>query len=255
MSANDCQQVIDSYLEWLRTEIEAEKVGDYCELTTPFLDHHNDYLQFYVRRDNGKIMLTDDGFILSDLHASGVDMRSPKRKETLNTFLRGLGVKEIEGKLVGEASDKNLGQKVHNFIQAMVSVNDMFMLAQSKVASLFLEDVRNYLDEHEVRYSERVKLSGLSGFDHSIDFLIPKSKTSPERFVQAINSPNKQNIGLYLFGLKDVLEERQGETRAYAFLNDQQKTASGDIVEALENYGVKSVIWSERGKAKAELVS
>jgi len=253
--SNECQKLIDAYLDWLRDEIEGEKVGDFCELTTPFLDHHNDYLQFYAKRDNGKILLTDDGYILSDLKASGVDMRSPKRRALLQTSLRGFNVKEINGQLIGEATDKNLGQKVHNFIQAMVSVNDMFVLAQNRVASLFLEDVRHFLDENEVRYSERVKLTGISGFDHSIDFLIPKSKVQPERFVQAVNSPSKQNIGLYLFGLKDVLEERGSDTRAFAFLNDQTKPVSGDILEALEAYQVKPIIWGKKEEAKPALRS
>jgi hypothetical protein len=33
----------------------------YVEITTPYLDRHNDYTQIYVRRDNGAFMLTDGG--------------------------------------------------------------------------------------------------------------------------------------------------------------------------------------------------
>ena len=32
-------------------------------------------------------------------------------------------------------------------MQAMLNVDDMFMLSQNKVASLFLEDVKDFLDK------------------------------------------------------------------------------------------------------------
>ncbi len=49
------------------------------------------------------------------------------------------------------------------------------------VLSLFYEDVVTWLDLHEIRYTPKVKFTGKSGFDHLFDFVIPKSRSSPER--------------------------------------------------------------------------
>jgi Domain of unknown function DUF1828/Domain of unknown function DUF1829 len=240
--------MVDTYLDWLRSGLSVESVGESCELTTPFLDRHNDHLQVYATRKNGAVTLTDDGYILSDIRTSGLDLNTPKRKTVIDEIVAGLGVKREGNQLVAEASEKNFGQRLHSLIQAMLAVNDMFVMAQPHVATFFWEDVKNYLDQNDVRYSARVKLAGLSGYDHGIDFLIPRSKNRPERVVQAINAPNKNTIGSYLFALTDTRAARQSGAEAYAFLNDGESKIGGEVFEALEAYEVKAVPWTLRDR-------
>lgn len=248
MNRAECQKLIDTYIDWLRQGLSVEEVGEACELTTPFLDRHNDHLQIYATRRNGTILLSDDGYILSDLRTSGLEIETPKRKQVLDSVLKGLGVRAEEGRLVVEASDANLGQRLHSLAQAMLAINDMFVMAQPRVASFFFEDVRSFLDAHEVRYTSRVKLAGKSGYDHGVDFLVPKSRTRPERILQAIATPKKDNIFAYLWILNDTRAARteQSVPEAYAFLNDQEQTVGGDVVEALNAYNVIPAIWSQR---------
>ena len=246
MNRQECEQLVEAYVGWLRKGLSVEKLEEACELTTPFLDRHNDHLQIYAIKHNGKIVLSDDGYILSDLRTSGLDLNTPKRKAVLESVLNGFGVKTDGRQLLVEASQRNLGQRLHALVQAMLAVNDMFVMAQSRVATFFWEDVRAFLDEHDVRYSPRVKISGRTGFDHAIDFLIPKSRKRPERIVQAINAPNKNTIGSYLFALGDTREARGEGSEAYAFLNDQEREVGGDVIEALDVYEVKSALWSHR---------
>jgi hypothetical protein len=248
MNKKECEKMIESYVAWLRKGLSAESLENACELTTPFLDRHNDHLQIYAIRKDGKIVLSDDGYILSDLRASGLELTTPKRKEMLDSVLNGLGIRLEGSQLMVEASERNIGQRLHILIQAMLAINDMFLMAQPRVAAFFWEDVRAFLDMHDVRYSPRVKIAGRSGFDHAIDFLIPKSRTRPERFIQAINAPNKNTIGTYLFTLTDTRESRGDESEAYAFLNDQERKVGGDVVEALEAYKVTPALWSQKEK-------
>ena len=136
MNPTECQELLDDYLRWLKEGLSASVVSDACELTTPFLDRHNDHLQLYAKKSDGKITLTDDGYIYSDLLASGLEFNTPKRKAALETTLNGFGVRlDDRNHLVLEATPRNLGQKVHSLTQAMIGVNDMFLLAQSRVAS------------------------------------------------------------------------------------------------------------------------
>jgi hypothetical protein len=258
MNHNECQKLIDSYVSWLRQGLSVEEVGGACELTTPFLDRHNDHLQIYAVRENGNIVLSDDGYILSDLRTSGLEMDTPKRKMVLEAVLNGLGVRVDENQLKVEASPSNLGQRMHSLVQAMLAVNDMFVMAQPRVASFFFEDVRNYLDSNDVRYTARVKLAGKSGYDHGVDFLIPKSRKRPERILQAIAAPKKDNIFAYLWTLSDTRAARgslpESEPEAYAFLNDQEQGVGGDVIEALNAYRVKPAVWSHRAQYVEALV-
>jgi hypothetical protein len=233
---------------WLRQGLSVEEIGEACELTTPFLDRHNDHIQVYAKRRNGTITLTDDGYILSDLRTSGLEVDTPKRKMVLDSVLNGLGVRTENSQLLVEASVNNLGQRLHSLVQAMLAVNDMFVMAQPRVASFFFEDVQSFLDSNDIRYTARVKLAGKSGYDHGIDFLIPKSRKSPERILQAIAAPKKENISAYLWTLSDTRAARKEESRtvAYAFLNDQDQAVGGDVLEALRNYDVIPAIWSQR---------
>jgi hypothetical protein len=244
----ECQKLIDEYVGWLRHGLSTEAVGEACELTTPFLDRHNDHLQVYATRRNGNIILSDDGYILSDLRTSGLEVDTPKRRMVLDSVLRGLGVRTENEQLLVEASAANLGQRLHSLVQAMLAVNDMFVMAQPRVASFFFEDVRNFLDSHDVRYTPRVKLAGKSGYDHGVDFLIPKSRKRPERILQAIAAPKKDNIFAYLWTLSDTRAARtaESEAEAYAFLNDQEQSVGGDVIEALNAYSVIPAVWSQR---------
>ncbi|MHB8652571.1 MAG: DUF1828 domain-containing protein [Terriglobia bacterium] len=257
MNRDECQKLIDSYVDWLRQGLSVQDVGGACELTSPFLDRHNDHLQVYATRRNGNIILSDDGYILSDLRTSGLEVDTPKRKMVLESVLNGLGVRVENNQLMVEASAKNLGQRLHSLVQAMLAVNDMFVMAQPRVASFFFEDVRAFLDSHDVRYTARVKLAGKSGYDHGVDFLIPKSRQRPERILQAIAAPKRDNIFTYLWTLSDTREARAGgsaqEGEAYAFLNDQEQPIGGDVMEALHAYRVIPAVWSEREQYVAAL--
>jgi hypothetical protein len=249
--------MIDAYVSWLRQGLSVQDVGGACELTTPFLDRHNDHLQVYATRRNGTILLSDDGYILSDLRTSGLEIDTPKRKMVLDSVLKGLGIRAENDQLLVEASSNNLGQRLHSLVQAMLAVNDMFVMAQPRVANFFFEDVRNFLDSHEVRYTARVKLAGKSGYDHGIDFLIPKSRNRPERILQAIAAPRKENVVAYLWALNDTRAARSDESDsrpdAYAFLNDQEQPVGGDIIDALKAYAVTPAIWSQRQQYVAAL--
>lgn len=255
MNKTECDTIVESYISWLRSGLSTERLEAACELTTPFLDRHNDHIQVYMERRGDEIFLSDDGYILADLGASGLELTTDKRKAVLDATLNGFGIKTEEGRLVVEASDRNLGQRVHALIQAMLAVNDMFMMAHSRVVGFFFDDVRVFLDENDIRYTERIKLTGKSGFDHGIDFLIPRSKSRPERVLQVINAPNKNNIGAYLFALNDTRQARAEGSEAYAALNDVSSQVSGEVTEALKAYSVAPILWSQRDQYVEALAS
>ena len=66
---------IDSYLQWIKSNFSQKRFGDYEEITTPFVDSHNDHIQFYISRTPNGFILTDDGYTLNDLEMCGCDIR------------------------------------------------------------------------------------------------------------------------------------------------------------------------------------
>ncbi len=150
---DEMQRLVDEYATWVRDRTALREVGGWVEITTPYLDRHNDALQIYARVENGSIEMTDDAWTLHDLAASGVRLDSPKRKALLDVTLNGFGVRQRDDTLVVAATADNFALRKHSLLQAMLAVNDLFALATPVVTSVFFEDVQAWLDEHDVRYS------------------------------------------------------------------------------------------------------
>ena len=251
----DIQRLLDAYHDWLKDKTALRQVQDWVEITTPYLDRHNDYIQIYARKTNSGYVLTDDGYTIQDLEDSGCKLDSHKRQDLLRMTLNGFGVR-LNGKaLEVHASPENFALRKHNLIQAILAVNDMFYLAQPMVASLFYEDVVAWLDLHDIRYTPKVKFTGKTGYDHLFDFVIPKSRRQPERIVQAINRPNRETAQAVVLAWIDTKEVRSPESRAYAMLNDAEQAVPQGVLDALRNYDVKPVPWSQRESVLEELAA
>jgi hypothetical protein len=251
----EIQNLIDNYVRWLKDKTVLRQVKDWVEITTPYLDRHNDYLQIYAKRQNGGYLLTDDGYVLEDLEQSGCKLESAKRQALLRITLNGFGVQTNEGRLEIHASPDNFGLRKHNLIQAMLAVNDLFYLAVPVIASLFYEDVVAWLDLHEIRYTPKVKFTGKSGYDHLFDFVIPKSRTRPERILHTINRPSRDTAQVLAFSWIDTKEVRPPDSKAYALLNDSDQTISTSVLDALINYDVNPILWSRREEVRKELAA
>lgn len=245
----DCQQVINDYLKWIKDNTIAKTIeeGKVRSISTPFLDRHNDHLDIYFIKSNGSIKLTDNGYTLADLKMSGFEINSPKRENILKTALNGFGVKlNGNNELYVEANPNNIGQKKHYLLQAILSVNDMFNLAKEIPTSLFKEDVELYFRSNDIVFSKDIKLSGKSGFDHNVDFLIPATRKKPERLIKTLNTPKKDSILSSIMAFNDINQIRENRTGNYVVYNDIEKEVSKDAISALDSYGVKHIPWSNK---------
>lgn len=138
---------VTSYLAWLKSLFNCHETDRYTEITTPFLDLHNDQIQIYAVPTADGWTLTDAGETLSDLEMCGVRFESAKRKALLHEVLQGFGVTLRDGELTVSADTQSQPQQMNNLIQAVLAVNDLFCLAQPTVYPFFTEDVSQWLDE------------------------------------------------------------------------------------------------------------
>jgi hypothetical protein len=247
--------LIDGYWRWLRDRSSIKQINDWTEITTPYLDRHNDYLQIYARKNGKNFILTDGGETLTDLEQSGCPIDSPKRQSILKSILNGFGIEQDGHELRVHATPENFAVRKHNLIQAILSVHDMFFLASPTVEALFFEDVAAWLESEDIRFTPRVKFSGKSGFDHMFDFVIPKSKSASERIIRAINSPSRTTVLNFITAWLDTRDSRPENAQPYAFLNDAEKTVGGNMTDALTNYGITPVEWSLRDQFRERLAA
>ncbi|BBE09572.1 Lj965 prophage protein [Mycoavidus cysteinexigens] len=118
--------LVNGYYEWLKCKTTWRKIGDWVEITTPYLDRHNDYIQIYLRQQDNGWILTDDGYTLNDLAQSGCHIDTPHRKRLLETLLKGFSVVQVSNCLEVRTDEENFAARTHDLIQAILAVNHFF---------------------------------------------------------------------------------------------------------------------------------
>jgi Domain of unknown function DUF1828/Domain of unknown function DUF1829 len=248
--------LMDNYYSFLKekTILSDDTGSEWVEISTPFTGLFNDTLDIFVKKQGKKIIFSDDGNTLSNLELSGMEIsRSPKRKELLKRILINYGVKLINNELITEANEKDFPQKKLNLLSAISETNDLYFLARHTVASVFREDVKNYLDEQEFIYTPHFISKGSTGLEFTFDFQIAYKNT--EIVIKSFNSINKMNLPHFLFTWDDIkkVRERQSEKKVVglAVINDIDKTVNAEYTEALDNYGAEHILWSERHRPES----
>lgn len=258
MSTNN--DFVGMYINWVKDNMKSRimktELGEFTQISTPFLDRHNDHMQIYVKQQNQDLLLTDAGYIINDLDMCGCDvLSSPKRRSVLTTILNGFGVQMDGEQICTKANYSNFAQKKHALLQAMMSVNDMFFLSRSQVSNVFLEDVQTFLDIHYIPYISNAQFHGSSGLSHTFEFTIPASRRKPERFVRTINDVSRDKIDSTLFSWGDIKELRKPGAQLYVMLNDNDKKVRAEFTNALSVYGATPIPWAERDMYVDELAS
>lgn len=240
------------YTDWLYRNMTQEKIHDnFYELTTPFLDRHNDYTQIYIKYNNdSSITISDYGYTIDDLTMSGFTFDTSKRKHLLNQIINKFGL-SLDGDIIFTKVDsvKKLPEAKHRLLQAMIYINDMFILNRNNVTSLFYEDVNNYFDLKNIPYFPDFSITGKSKLSHNFDFALPNTKYKPERLVKLMNNPNRVDVfAQIMFSWDDTKPERRRDSSLIVILNDYNKV-SDKVMEGFESYKDSNVItlpWSDR---------
>lgn len=248
------KDLIQSYIDWLKQKINYKEVNGNYEITTPFVNHMNDYIQIYLKRDaDDRILITDDGETIKNLEMEGLEFSTPSRKKELEVILNGFGITVNDYELTTYATSQTFPMRKHNFIQAVLAVDDLHILAQPKIEAFFVEDVINYLEQNSIRYSKNIILQGKSSFQHKFDILIPASPKANERIVKIVVHPRKQNIISHLFGFEDTKLARNND--GIMILNDVEQEIPADVTQAIKEYGIYDIPWTKRERHKEKLAA
>ncbi|WP_273420239.1 DUF1829 domain-containing protein [Veillonella caviae] len=236
------------YLDWLKSEFTERDLGNgYTEITAPFLDRHNDYIQVYIQTISDNLFrLSDDMYTINDLKMSGVDLTTPKRKQVIQDVIRKRGIElDIKtGELFLNTSSHKLGEAQHQMFQAMLDINDLFYLNQASIKTFFFEDVVQYFDDHKIYYTRDISFKGKSGYTQNFDFVLQRNERNPERLIKLLNVPNRANLERLMFSWEDVQEQRNNDGKFIIMINDRNKNISGHLSH-LEEYNIQGIPWSQ----------
>ena len=166
------QKLIDDYAQWLKNEISFSKIGEYYEITTPYLDNANDYLQIYVRQVGNDILFSDDSATINGLKATGFQF-TPHRKEYFQRVLAQFGVECKGDELTAKAPIQEFARKKHLFIQAILRIDDMFALAEKKGETPFFFILDGIEDPHNL--GAIIRTANLAGA-HGV--ILPKRRAA-----------------------------------------------------------------------------
>lgn len=255
MSNTTSFNFIENYLDWIRKNSSQIRIGDYEEITTPFVDSHNDHIQFYIKKTDSGFLLTDDGYTIGDLEMCGCNVHSKKRKEMISQFAASLGATINGESIVLEATEYDIARKQHMMIQSILKISDMFLTTSSRVKGLFFEEVDSFFEEYDIRNTPSIMMMGHSGLSHRFDFVIPASKKEPERIITTLNTPSKQNVQAAIFAWNDVMKNRSAHSKGYVVLNDNRSTPSQEIIAAITHYDLVPLLWKRRIEYIDELAS
>lgn len=250
---NWVNELIDKYYDFLkgRTSVITETGTDWAVISTPFLGLFNDTLDVYAKKENGKILLSDDGMTIKNLDLIGSTIsRSPKRKELLDRILLNYGIQFNDNEFITEATEQTFAQKKHNLISAISEINDMYMLAKHTVASIFKDDVRSYLDEQRIIYTPQFISKGSTGLEFTFDFQI--AYFDKEIVIKSFNSINKLNLPNFLFTWDDIKSVRERVTNkkvvGLAVINNEDKEVQDEYLDALKSRNADFILWTDRHK-------
>lgn len=240
------------YLNWLHENIEQYKIGENIyRISFPYIDRNNDCIEIYIKiQQDGSYLLTDDGETINELEFSGFDIfSSSKRKTVLHRILNSHGVSLHNNReLVISCSKNELPIKKHMLTQCIIKISDLFYLARPNVQSLFIEDVRNFLEKNDIRCMPDVSFTGKSGLTTNYDFAIPKSKNAPERIIKVVNNLDNSQAVTITFLWGDTKEVRPLESSLYVFVHDNNKKVPKSAISVMGNYGINTIIWSAKEK-------
>lgn len=275
----EIEKLMTSYTDWFRSEIDTGDASlGWTSVAVPFLDHHNDYIEFYVGCEDEGYVLSDDGWAIREVETSGVDPRSPRCVSIIGPTLRGLGVEMVEDELRVFTSAETFGKRIHDLIQAMLYVSDLSYLAGTrdlvgKVPGLaqvevvperaeslnmrpnyeFSAGVSGWLDHIGVEYTPKAKVTGASGLEHEFDFAIASGFDGPRRYLQTFQRPTRASAAKTVFAWTDTLQTRSESDKGFAILNDVAHEVKPEIASAIGNVGMEVVPWSERELLVKEL--
>jgi hypothetical protein len=253
---NWTKNLVDEYYDWLKTKtfVNADEKTGWISIKTPFIGLFNDIIEIYVQKKGNKIILSDNGETYNNLELVGVTLkRAGERKNLADRILLNYGIGSFQNELILETTEKLFSQKKHNFISAILELNDLSVLSKSTVTSVFKEDVNSYLKFNKIIATPDYIAKGSTGLEFMFDFQI--AGMSNEIIIKTFNSLQQNYLSAFLFSWGDIKVARekvsQKTVSAVAIINNIGNSIKPEYLEALDSVNANYILWDERNNDKS----
>lgn len=256
----DANSMLENYIKWLRTKYKINHLEKSDQIVTPFTNNINDNINIYIDKlGNEEFILSDDGETLNDLSLNGIELTSAREK-MLERILLGTPVYLDKDELVTKGNNNDFPEKKHIFIQTILRVNDLLMTRRSNTINLFTDEVNSFLRENEIFGTSGAKLTGMSGLDYRMDYIIPPKKDKPEMFIQFFNHLSFNELTNSAFIFDDIQKQRDLElldinkSEKKIIANDNDFNISSKVYKAAESRNIEILPFSKKSKLIDSLV-
>ncbi len=247
-------KLTEEYHNWVSESTTLREIENCVEITTPFLDRHNDMMQIFATVSGDEITLSDYGYTIEDLEFCGINVNTSNRSKLIEQNLNGFGVKRKGNDLVTRATAQDFALSMHNLLQAMIAIDDLYYLATPSSVSRFDADLVTWLNDSGISFDTK-KFKGKMGYNVDYKYVIPPSSKMPERMLLTIDNPDRNAVEQVAFRWLDIRDDRPSDARLYPILNDAHRISVMKEMDALRSYDVRPVLWSERESVREELAA
>ena len=254
------EQKMNEYFNWLKQSYKYKKMDSSTEITTPFRNHLNDFIRIYVDFLPYKsIILSDDGLTLNELKMANINTKTKARNRIIQSILNQFNLSLKDDEIIAHVKNESFAQSKHDLIQGILKIYDLTITSKNNVSSLFYEDVFNFLYEEELAGTAEVSVSGESGIKYSIDYILPETKSKPEKLINFANNLdfNKVTNDVYMYrDVKTNRPSRNNQTpKMFIIANDVDHPINDKARYAAEHENLLILHWSDKEKIISTLTT
>lgn len=245
------EQRMNDYFNWLKQSYKYKELDSSTEITTPFKNHLNDYIRIYVDLlPNDDIRLSDDGLTFNELEMFGIDVNTKTREKLIQNILNQFNLKLYNDEIIADVTNESFAQSKHNLLQGILKIYDLTLTSKSNVSNLFYEDVFNFLYDEEIVGSAKVSVAGESGIKYSIDYILPGTKSKPEKLINFANNLDFNKVTNEVYMYRDVKSNRPSKNNLMPNMiiiaNDIDHPVNDKARQAAEHEDLSILYWSDK---------
>ncbi len=254
MSTSLCKTAVDGFLSTLANDIEVMPSDRGCHLITPFIRPDGEAISLYVEsRSTAEIRVSDAGDTLGYLYVNGLTLTRTLLSR-IRQIARSFDATLDGNALICDSVEDNIGEAVHNSIQAILAVTSLINGRRASSRVLFDNEVESYIINTGVTYDFEYAVPGLRE-SHAFKFHINSGRNLLVQPLSASTESAAHSLAeRWSYRFIDTVE-RDDSWRPLAVLDDRGARQSVWTAHATAPIYDKLILWANRQALSEMLVT
>lgn len=238
----NCETLVRSYLTNIQANFSCQMADGRLKVITPYVYPDNDLIEVCVEElAEGRIRVTDLGETTRHLHTQGFDVfASPKRKFVADTAASRVGAVLENGVISKEGKSEEIGGMLLDVIVAARGVADLIYTSRAYEPAPFVEEVAEFLKEHEFPFDRKAPVRGASGREYRVPFRVKQTI-----LLQPISAEFQRALKPRVDATLHMWVDIDRKSQKFTLLNDVDFTWPEPDIQILSRFS-KLFRWSAR---------